>query len=191
MPGVRDAAVVVTERVDHGKRLVAFYTGERPLDADVLRERLRESLPEYMVPQACHRRSSLPLTANGKIDRKALTALARELEAAEQHHDAPSTPTEQRLALAWAKVLGIPEDRIGRRDDFFGLGGTSLSALKLAIVLRRAVSFEDLRHHPVLADQAAVIDGRSEGRIPAAAAAVPMGRDPSAGTAAARGSEAP
>ncbi|HJR69942.1 MAG TPA: amino acid adenylation domain-containing protein, partial [Gammaproteobacteria bacterium] len=167
MAGVHDAAVIVAERVDHSKRLVAFYTGEQPLDADVLRERLRESLPQYMVPQAFHRRSSLPLTANGKIDRKALTALARELDAALQDHEAPSTPTEQRLALAWAKVLGIPEDRIGRRDDFFDVGGTSLSALKLAIALGRTVSFEDLRRHPVLADQAAAIDGRLEGRVPA------------------------
>jgi len=156
----------------------------------VLRERLRESLPEYMVPMTFHWRSSLPLTANGKIDRKALTALARERDSAAQDRDAPSTPTERRLAVVWAKVLGIPKDRIGRRHDFFDLGGTSLSQLKLAIALGRAVSFEDLARHPVFADQATLIDGRfDEGG--AAAAPVQTGRAPPPGTTAARGGEGP
>src|SRR2546426_3114550 len=159
--GVRDCAAVVTGRVDHGKRLLAFYSGERPLDADALREQLGESLPEYMVPSAFHWRRSLPLTENGKIDRKALTALAGELDVAEQDHEGPRTATEQRLAAAWAKVLGIAKSQIGRRDHFFDLGGTSLSAVKLAITLDRAVSHEDLARHPILADLAMLIDGRA------------------------------
>ena len=164
MPGVRDGAVVVAERADQSKHLVAFYSGQRPLEVDVLRDRLVESLPEYMVPSAFHWRESLPLTANGKIDRKALTALAGELDVAEEDYDAPSTPTEQRLAAAWAKVLGIPQDQIGRRDHFFDRGGTSLSAVKLAITLDRAVSLKDVTRHPVLADLAGLVDGRSERR---------------------------
>src|SRR5437867_2052088 len=124
--GVRDGAVVVTERADHSKRLVAFYSGQRPLDPSILRNQLRESLPVYMVPSAFHWRKSLPVTDNGKIDRKALTALAGELEVAEQGREGPRTATEQWLAAAWAKVLGIPKDQIGRRDHFFDLGGTSL-----------------------------------------------------------------
>src|SRR5436309_10920608 len=168
LPGVRDGAVVVTERADHSKHLVAFYSGQRPLDADVLRDQLGESLPAYMVPSAFHWRRRLPLTDNGKIDRKALTALARELDVAEQDLDGPSTATEHRLAAAWAKVLGIPKDQTGRRDHFFDLGGTSLSALRLAITLDRAVSFKDLTGHPILADLATLIDGRSEQRLRAA-----------------------
>ena len=117
-----------------------------------------------MVPSAFHWRESLPLTANGKIDRKTLTALAGELDVVEEDHAAPSTPTEQRLAAAWAKVLGIPQDQIGRRDHFFDRGGTSLSAVKLAIALDRAVSLKDLTRHPVLADLAGLVDGRSERR---------------------------
>ena len=136
---------------------------------DVLRERLAASLPEYMVPSAFHWRESLPLTANSKIDRKALTALAGELDVVEEDYDAPSTPTEQRLAAAWAKVLGIPEDQIGRQDHFFDRGGTSLSAVKLAIALDRAVSLKDVTRHPVLADLAGLVDGRSEQRVRAAA----------------------
>ena len=172
VPGVRDGAVVVSERADQSKHLVAFYSGQRPLDANVLRDRLGESLPEYMVPSAYHWRESLPLTANGKIDRKALTVLAGELDVTEPGHDGPSTTTEQRVATAWAEVLGIPKDQIGRRDHFFDLGGTSLSAVKLAITLDRAVSFKDLTGAPILADLATLIDGRSEQRLRAAPVAL-------------------
>ena len=65
------------------------------------------------------------------------------------------------LAAAWADVLGIPKDKIGRRDHFFDLGGTSLSAVKLVISLERAVSLKDLTGHPILADLATLIDDRS------------------------------
>jgi amino acid adenylation domain-containing protein len=158
LAGVRDGAVVVVERADRSKQLVAFYSADRQLDGSVLRDRLRESLPAYMLPAVVHWREALPLTANGKIDRKALTALAAELGAAAQDRDAPGSETERWLAASWAEVLGIPAEQIGRRDDFFALGGTSLSGLRLVIALRRAVSFKDLAAHPNLADLAALID---------------------------------
>jgi amino acid adenylation domain-containing protein len=167
VPGVRDGAVVVAERADQSKHLVAFYSGHRPLEVDVLRDRLGESLPGYMIPSAFHWRESLPLTANSKIDTKTLTALAGELDSndvTEDDYHAPSTPTEQRLAAAWAKVLGMREDQIGRRDHFFDRGGTSLSAVKLAITLDRAVSLKDITRQPILAELAALVDGRSERR---------------------------
>src|SRR5437867_2394183 len=164
--GVCAGAVVVNEH------LVGFYTGERPLDPAVMRDKLAESLPAYMVPSAFHWRNTLPLTENGKIDRKALTALAAELEGAEQGHEAPATATEEWLAAAWADVLGIPKEQIGRRDHFFDLGGTSLSALKLVIALDRAVSFKELTAHPRLADLAALLDRKG---VRVAPVAVPSG----------------
>ncbi|MEV8479079.1 amino acid adenylation domain-containing protein [Streptomyces sp. NPDC051173] len=165
VPGIRDGAVVVAGSGDQGKHLVACYSGPRPLDADTVRERLGATLPPYMVPTVLHWREKLPLTPNGKIDKKALTALAARPEAAEEnnhraHHRAPRSATEARLAGAWAKVLGVPQDRVGREDHFFDRGGTSLSAVKLAIALDRAVSLKDLTDHPVLADLAALVDGR-------------------------------
>jgi len=166
LPGVREGAVVVTGGTDQSKHLVAFYAAQRPLDANALRDQFRESLPEYMVPSAFHCQRTLPLTGNGKIDRKALMALAGELDSAEQGHDGPSTATEHRLAAAWAEVLGIPKDQIGRRDRFFDLGGTSLSALKLAITLERAVSFKDLIDHPILADLAMLVDDKVRAAAP-------------------------
>jgi amino acid adenylation domain-containing protein len=166
VPGVRDGAVVVAGRTGPGQRLVAFYCGPRPIEAGALRDKLGESLPGYMVPAAFYWMESLPLTANSKVDKKALTVLAGELgdAAAGPGYDAPGTPTERRLAAAWAKVLGIPEGQISRHDNFFDRGGSSLSAVKLAITLDRAVSLKELTRHPVLADMASLVDGKSERR---------------------------
>ncbi|MFB9302926.1 AMP-binding enzyme, partial [Kibdelosporangium philippinense] len=161
VPGVRDAAAVVTGDTDRGKRLVAFYSGPQPLDDGVVADRLTELVPEYMVPSACHWRERLPLTANGKIDRTTLTTLAGELGIVENGFQPPSTPAERRLAAAWATALGVPPDQIGRRDHFFERGGTSLSAVRLAISLDHALSLTDITRHPVLADLAGVLDGKS------------------------------
>src|SRR2546422_9127986 len=95
LPGVREGAVVVTEGADQNKHLVAFCSGDpssvadlrrvdRPPNPGVLRDQLAKELPRYMVPSAIHWRKTLPLTENGKIDRKALLALAGELDVAEQ-----------------------------------------------------------------------------------------------------------
>jgi len=165
VPGVRDGAVVVAERADQSKHLVAFYSSQQPLNLEVLRDRLGESLPEYMVPSAFIWQERLPLTANSKIDKKTLTRLAAQLTVVEDDYDAPATPTEHRLAAAWAKVLSIPQDQIGRRDHFFDRGGTSLSAVKLAVNLDRAVSLKEVTAHPILADLAALVDDRSERRV--------------------------
>lgn len=160
-PGVRDSAVVVTERPDHSTHLVAFYTAPHPLETSILLDRLGTSLPAYMVPSAIHWQESLPLTANSKIDRKALAALAAQLHAVEDDVQAPNTPAEERMAAAWASVLGVPQGRIDRRDNFFDRGGTSLSAVRLAVTLDRAVSPADVNRHPVLTDLARFLDHTS------------------------------
>jgi amino acid adenylation domain-containing protein len=164
VPGVHDGAVVVAG-ADRSRYLVAFYSGPRAVGVEVLRERLGGWLPGYMVPTAFHWRPSLPLTANSKIDKKALTALACRLDAAPDavgdDGRAPSTPTERRLAAAWAAVLGAAADGIGRRDHFFDRGGTSLSAVQLAILLDRAVSLKDITRYPVLAELAELVDDRA------------------------------
>ncbi|MFF0090011.1 amino acid adenylation domain-containing protein [Streptomyces canus] len=150
--GVRDGAVVVVR----GTQLAAFCAGPEPVGADAVRERLAASLPAYMVPAVVHWREHLPLTANGKTDRRTLTALAEDLDAAVAGE--PVTAGERRLADAWAEVLGVPADRIGRLDHFFDRGGTSLSAVRLAIALDRAITLKDVVRHPVLADLAGLLD---------------------------------
>ena len=83
----------------------------------------------------------------------------------EDDYDAPNTATEQWLAAGWAKVLGVPQQQVSRKDHFFDRGGTSLSAVKLAVTLDRVFSLKDLTSHPVLADLAALVDGRSKRRV--------------------------
>jgi surfactin synthase thioesterase subunit len=162
LPGVRNGAVVVAERADGGKQLVAFYSGPEALDVAHMRARLGEWLPEYMVPSMIGWMEELPLSDNGKIDRKQLRSVAAELDSPDESVEPPTTPTERRLAAAWAKVLGIPESRIGRGDSFGDLGGTSLSAVRLAVALDREVSLKDVTSHPVLADLAALVDGQTD-----------------------------
>jgi surfactin synthase thioesterase subunit len=166
VPGIRDGAVVVSERPTRGKQLVAFYSGPQPVDVELLRERLGASLPHYMIPAEFHWGERLPLTANGKIDNKALAALAAELDraAGADGRAAPVTPTEQRLAAAYARVLGVPVEEVGRRDHFFDLGGSSLLAVKLAVALKREVSLKDVTRYPVLADLAELVDSRAAHR---------------------------
>ncbi|MEU6368647.1 amino acid adenylation domain-containing protein [Streptomyces sp. NPDC046931] len=169
VPGVRDGAVVVAELAGRSAHLIAFYTG-RCQPADALRQALNAVLPAYMIPSAFRWQQSLPLTANGKIDRKALTALAQQTASAADagpagnHFQAPRTSSERKLAAAWAELLGVPQDHIGRQDHFFDSGGTSLSAVKLTIALGRAVSLKDITRNPVLADLAALLDGATKRR---------------------------
>ncbi|HEX2211417.1 MAG TPA: amino acid adenylation domain-containing protein, partial [Longimicrobium sp.] len=124
-PAVRDCAVVMREDVPGDRRLVAYVAGDA--DADTLRAHLRRGLPEYMVPAAFVAVDALPLTANGKLDRRALPA--PDLAAAEDAYVAPRTSVEEVLAGIWAQLLGV--ERVGVHDDFFRLGGHSLLATRL------------------------------------------------------------
>jgi amino acid adenylation domain-containing protein len=162
--GVRRAAVVVADGPDRSRRLLAYYTSPHPLDAAVMRDRLGRSLPSYMVPAAFHWRADLPLTANGKVDRSLLTGLAADLDPGRDDHVSPTTPSEQRMAAAWADILSVPLEGIGRHDNFFDRGGTSLSAVRLVLALERTVSLKDVTRHPVLADLAELADSRPHPR---------------------------
>ncbi|MFK0048620.1 amino acid adenylation domain-containing protein [Streptomyces sp. NPDC090741] len=152
--GIRDTAVVVV-----GETLVAFYAAATDVPVDALRSWLAAALPEYMVPSRFHRLDALPLTANSKIDKKQLAGFA---EADDDGPQPPVTPTEQRIAAAWAAVLGVAPERVGRRSHFFDSGGTSLSAVRLVVKLDRAVSLKDLTRHPRLSDLAAFVDGTGD-----------------------------
>jgi acyl carrier protein len=106
----------------------------------VLRERLQASLPEYMVPLAFVRLERLPLTPNGKVDRKALPAPADSDRCGQEEYVAPRNDTEQALADIWCKVLGLA--RVGIHDDFFGLGGHSLTATQVVSRVREVLGVE-------------------------------------------------
>ncbi|GGG86308.1 hypothetical protein GCM10011585_32760 [Edaphobacter dinghuensis] len=154
-PLATDAAVIVREDTPDDKRLVAYYTGDVSLTAEQLRSYLSALLPEYMVPAAFVHLEILPLTHNGKLDRKALPA--PEGDAFANHaYEPPQGETEIVLAEVWKDLLHV--DRVGRNDNFFELGGHSLLAVQLLVRIRPLLGCElpitTLFARPVLADLA-------------------------------------
>ena len=127
-PAVREAVVVMVG--EHSRRrLVAHVvsSGER-VDAELLRQHVASLLPQVMVPAQATWHDQLPLSANGKIDRKALTAWAPEEPSPEPAAEAvPMDGLESAIAAIWAEILGVPV--VGRSDLFFDLGGNSMTAV--------------------------------------------------------------
>ncbi|MGX1914110.1 amino acid adenylation domain-containing protein [Streptomyces phaeochromogenes] len=184
VPGVRDGAVVVAG-TDDEPQLVAYYTGEDAPDGDGVARALGAALPHYMVPPRLYRTGELPLSGNGKIDKIALTARARRArDTGGAGTDTPrlTTDTERRVAALWARLLKVPEERVGRDSLFTELGGTSLSAIRLSIELDRLITVADLRDTPTVADVATLLDRRSapvpDAASPPRPAPVPPARDP-------------
>ncbi len=142
---VREAVVVAREEeIGSGKRLIGYYVPEAGQEPEVesLRAHLRERLPEYMVPVALVRLEVLPLTANGKLDRKALPAPEGEAYARGEYEE-PRGEVEIALAEVWQQLLEI--ERVGRNDNFFELGGHSLLAVTLIERMRRKGLRTDVR----------------------------------------------
>ncbi len=133
-PDVREAAVAVREDPRGNRRLVAYVVGEA--DPEGLREHLLRTLPDYMVPTALLRLESLPRSAAGKLDRRALPAP----EYAETEYVAPRTDAEMVMAEIWEEVLG--QERVGVHDNFFALGGHSLMIMRLIGRVRSAFGVE-------------------------------------------------
>jgi amino acid adenylation domain-containing protein/non-ribosomal peptide synthase protein (TIGR01720 family) len=122
--GIRQAVVIACQDQTRQKTLVAFIVAEQR-DSDIsLRRRLRECLPEYMVPSQFVYLEQLPQTPNGKIDRKTLASLNRTQPTSTQYKSHSFSPQEQLILTVWQEVLGV--DVIGPEDNFFELGGHSL-----------------------------------------------------------------
>ncbi|HYH83627.1 MAG TPA: amino acid adenylation domain-containing protein, partial [Longimicrobium sp.] len=165
-PSVREAVVMAREDVPGEKRLVAYTVGDE-VDAETLRAHLSGNLPEYMIPAAFVRLDALPLTANGKVDRRALPAPDGTAYGA-RGYEAPATAMESALAGIWGEVLGV--ERVGRHDHFFDLGGHSLLAVQLISrarqVLGTEVALGELFARPVLADFARVLEDAARAELP-------------------------
>jgi len=118
-------------------RLVAYLVAGGPVpDAAVLRDFLRERVPEFMIPAAFVPLDALPLDPNGKVDRRALPAPGAGRGEAEASCVAPRSPVESEIVRLWEELLGISP--IGIHDDFFALGGHSLLITRLASRLRES-----------------------------------------------------
>ena len=149
-PGVKGGCVIARE-----ERLVGYVVIEAQLDKGRLEAELSKALPEYMVPRVWVELEALPLTANGKIDRK---ALPDPLVSAgpDKEYTAPRSAIEAELASIWSELLGTKQ--VGIHDDFFSLGGHSLLATRLVAMVRSrmkvAISIRDVFQYAILGDQA-------------------------------------
>ncbi|NRD59327.1 non-ribosomal peptide synthetase, partial [Corallococcus exiguus] len=141
-PAVKEVVVVAKGQGAGDKRLVAYVVGQGPdsLDVGELRRALKSRLPEYMVPSAFVTLEALPLTSNGKVDRKALPDVSGARPASEHPYVEPRSDVEQKLALILAEILGVA--RVGIHDDFFELGGHSLLATRTISRIRSELGVE-------------------------------------------------
>jgi amino acid adenylation domain-containing protein len=164
-PGVREAVAAARGEGGAERRLVVYAVPEagQALDPAALRAWLAARLPEAMVPLHVVLLERLPLTANGKVDRRALPAP----EAPVREVVAPRDAVEARIAGLWRRFLNVPE--VSVHDNFFALGGHSLLATRLVAALREEMGVEvpvrDVFEHPVLADLALAIAGRQAERL--------------------------
>ncbi|NUS43483.1 MAG: amino acid adenylation domain-containing protein, partial [Mycobacteriaceae bacterium] len=161
VPGIDQAAVIVRTDGDMGDRLVAYVV---PASGDVgavdvagVKAAVAQRLPGYMTPDAFVALEAFPLNASGKLDRRALPAPV----VAASEFRAPTTAVEQTVAEVFAEVLGL--DRAGLDDDFFALGGNSLTATRVAArvsaALRASLGVRELFEAPTVAALAARLEG--------------------------------
>jgi thioesterase domain-containing protein len=143
-PEIEQAVVIAREDKPGDKRLVAYLvvSTSTVLATSELRTRLKQLLPDYMVPADYVMLDSIPLTPNGKIDRKAMPSPEPVRAAEDDGYVAPRDKFEAYLCEAWAAVLGL--QRVGIRDDFFELGGHSLLAVKLWQRVQQILPVEQL-----------------------------------------------
>ncbi|MCM3804719.1 non-ribosomal peptide synthase/polyketide synthase [Streptomyces sp. DR7-3] len=183
-PEVREAVVAVRETAptpeqpSGGKRLVGYVVpapGASPTAAS-LRDALGRTLPSHMVPSAFATLDALPLSANGKVDRRALPDPDVAPVASGADHVAPRTPMERRIADIWADVLGL--ERVGVADNFFELGGDSILSIQVVSRARQAglrLTTKDLFTHQSVAALATVATAeRDEGRAEPVTGSLPL-----------------
>jgi amino acid adenylation domain-containing protein/thioester reductase-like protein len=178
-PSVKQVAVLAREEAPGQRRLVAYVVQDRSgvLDAAggaapaaaLLRDFLRTQLPDYMVPAAIVLIDAMPLTPNGKIDRRALPAPSAARPELRENYLAARGATEQALVEIWRGALGL--ERVGVLDNFFELGGDSLRAVQVFARVRERfgvdTSFQELFSRPTIAELAARIEAGNASPLPA------------------------
>ncbi|RKH92751.1 amino acid adenylation domain-containing protein, partial [Corallococcus praedator] len=167
---VREAIVLAREDVAGDRRLVAYVVPmeDEQVEAGTLRRYLDDKLPEHMVPSAFVVLDAMPLTPNGKVDRKALPAPDAVRSEQGPTYVAPRTPVEETLAATWKELLGVSQ--VGIHDDFLELGGHSLLATQAISRIRAALGVElplrALFEAPTVAALAARVEAAREQSLP-------------------------
>ena len=153
---VNSAAVVLARNQAGYDQLLGYVTASSEIDSAEVRRSMKKRVPDYMVPSFIMRVEAIPLTVNGKLDRRALP----EPESSQAGSEAPRDATEQAVAAAFSQVLGV--ESIGIDDDFFELGGHSLLATQLVASLRTsfaaAPALHEVFQHPTVRELSATLD---------------------------------
>jgi amino acid adenylation domain-containing protein/non-ribosomal peptide synthase protein (TIGR01720 family) len=164
---ISQSVVVAQTEPSGAKRLVAYVVAKNQFDKSQVIEKLKQSLPEYMIPPLWIALDSLPLTANGKIDKKALPKPDMDAEL-KQHYQAAESKTEQDLVKIWEELLGISP--IGTRANFFELGGDSILTIQVVSRASRmgySLQPKDIFTHQTISSLAQVLAQKSQSEIKA------------------------
>jgi len=159
---VTQSVVIAKEDSQKTLRLIAYIIPKKGYDPEQLQKYLRATLPQHMIPSLVVEIEKIPLTPNGKIDKKALPNpdLSEQLS---KQYVAPTNATEQMLAEIWQEILGV--EKVGIHDNFFELGGHSLMALRIISAIRRECEAEleiiELVTHPYISEIAEIIQQRN------------------------------
>ncbi|MDQ6763418.1 MAG: amino acid adenylation domain-containing protein, partial [Bacteroidota bacterium] len=158
---VKQAVVIAKEDTDGDKKLVAYVVVKDVFDKEEITSYLNSKLPDYMVPAFIVELEKIPLTSNGKVDKRALPD--PEINISSGPSAEPGNELEEKLTKVWLDVLKI--DSIGTNDDFFDMGGHSLLAIRLMSVLRKELGLEinigDIFEYPTIATLAAYLNNQS------------------------------
>lgn len=150
----------VDEAGVNSDRLVAYFTGNSGVSVKQLNTMLRERLPSYMVPSQFKQLNELPLTKNGKIDKKALQQLTSVQIELDTPYEAPRNEIEELLEGVWKEVLKL--DKVGIHDDFIALGGHSLAAIRVTARLNEEIEtnfpLNKIFEHPTIKAYAEYIE---------------------------------
>ncbi|MGF9909648.1 non-ribosomal peptide synthase/polyketide synthase [Brevibacillus porteri] len=181
-PAVQNVVVIAREEREGDKRLAAYLVAaneQQPGDAELIHY-LKETLPEYMVPAGYVWMAEIPLTVNGKVNRRALPAPDWGQGETEKEYVAPRTPTEEIVAHIWSQILSV--ERMGIHDDFFHLGGHSLLATQTVSRLKETFGVEvplrALFENPSVAQMSEKLTGLLEAKSNVASVPLaPVSRD--------------
>ncbi|RYD87057.1 MAG: type I polyketide synthase, partial [Sphingobacteriales bacterium] len=136
---IDQCVVIAQEDQTAERRLLAYVVVNKAIANGAIRQYLASKLPEYMLPSLFVQMASLPLTANGKVDKKALVTLRLERASLPDVYAAPVSPMERQIETIWAELLQL--DKVGRDDNFFELGGNSLLAISAVAGLKRKFGY--------------------------------------------------
>ena len=146
--GIKQAIVLAKDKSDENKQkyLIGYYVSENMIDESDIKEYLQTKIPEYMIPNRLVRIDKVPVTINGKLDKKALPEV--DLMKSSSNQIKPRNELESKVYLIWSELLQIQDDSISIDDDFFSLGGDSILSIKLSFLISKEfqikISIQDI-----------------------------------------------